>query len=72
MSTRRAFPIGVATSLRASRSSCWAVSSTALASAKAILRITSSTVSLALMSVRAAESDRGWADSSARASRSWG
>src|SRR6478672_5698576 len=72
MSMRLAAAIAVAAAARASRSSCWAVSSTALASAKETLAMMSSMLSLALMSVVLAVLARGWADSSARASRSWG
>ena len=64
--------IASAALVSASRSSCWAVSSTALASAYATLEMMSSTVSFSLMSLLDAVSSRGWADSAASASRSWG
>ena len=72
MSTRPALAMAAAAAARASRSSCWAVSSTALASVNATLAMMSSIVSLALMSVPLRFIERGWADSSARASRSCG
>src|SRR6478735_2377875 len=72
MSTRPALAMAAAADARVSRSSCWAVSSTALASAKATLAMMSSMVSLALMSVPLRLIVRGCADSSASARRSCG